>query len=133
VRRVPSRLTEGELAVYAEAAGDRRCPHRLTHPRPQAEGSGAGSGSEWFFRRTDTDLADHVNNAAYWEPLEEELLASGAEPAEVDAELEFRAPAQPGRVRLLRDGAYRWLIEPQGGEVYASMLLRNARTTSGSN
>jgi acyl-ACP thioesterase len=129
VRLVPSVITEAELDIYAEAAGDRRCPHRLTHPRPKAESDGI----DWFFRRTDTDLADHINNAAYWEPLEEELLASGVEHSAVDAELEFRVPAQPGRVRLLRDGPYRWLTEPEGGEVYASMLLRNASTTSGSN
>ena len=129
VRLVPSVITQAELDIYAEAAGDRRCPHRLTHPRPEVE----SEGSEWVFRRTDTDLADHVNNAAYWEPLEEELLASDSDPSGVDAELEFRAPAQPGRVRLLRDGPYRWLTEPESGEVYASMLLRNASTTSGSN
>jgi acyl-ACP thioesterase len=129
VRLVPSVITQAELDIYAEAAGDRRCPHRLTHPRPAA----GHEASEWIFRRTDTDLADHVNNAAYWEPLEEELLASDTEPSAVDVELEFRTPAQPGRVRLLRDGPHRWLTEPEGGEVYASMLLRNASKTSGSN
>ncbi len=129
VRLVPSVITQAELDIYAEAAGDRRCPHRLTHPRPHA----ASEASEWVFRRTDTDLADHVNNAAYWEPLEEELLAGEVEPSGVDVELEFRTPAQPGRVLLLRDGSHRWLTEPDGGEVYASMLLRNASRTSGSN
>jgi acyl-ACP thioesterase len=133
VRRVPSVITEAELEVYAEAAGGARCPHRLTHPRPHPESETAERESEWIFRRTDTDLADHVNNAAYWEPLEEELLARETEPSAVDAELEFRAPAQPGRVSLLRDGHHRWLTEPGGGELYASMLLRKASTTSGSN
>jgi acyl-ACP thioesterase len=137
VRRVPSLLTEAELEIYAEAAGGRRCPHRLTHPRPPGESESAVTGpesdSEWVFRRTDTDLADHINNAAYWEALEEELLARDDDPSGVDAEVEFRTPAQPGPVRLLRDGDYRWLTEPDGGEVYASMLLRNASTTSGSN
>jgi acyl-ACP thioesterase len=135
VRRVPSLLTQGELDVYAEAAGHRRCPHRLTHPRPESDAAGSAPErlSDWVFRRTDTDLADHVNNAAYWEPLEDELLAGESEPSELDVEVEFRTPAQPGRVRFLRDGPYRWLTEPDGGEVYASMLLRNARTTAGSN
>jgi acyl-ACP thioesterase len=135
VRRVPSVISQAEIDVYAEAAGERRFQHRLTHPRPDpaSVSSSPGPDSEWIFRRTDTDLADHVNNAAYWEPLEEELLRSEAEVVQVDAELEFRTPAQPGRVRLLRDGPYRWLLEPEGGEVYASMLLRNATNTSGSN
>jgi acyl-ACP thioesterase len=135
VRRVPSVITQAELDIYSQAAGEGRFQHRLTHPRPEAGSVSADAGphSEWVFRRTDTDLADHVNNAAYWEPLEEELLRADAEVAQVDAELEFRTPAQPGPVRLLRDGPYRWLTEPEGGEVYASMLLRNATMTSGSN
>jgi acyl-ACP thioesterase len=128
-RRLPSPLNQHEVSVYAEAAGDRRFPHRLTHPRP---GPGLEQ-CEWVFRRCDSDLADHVNNAAYWEALEEELLACAGELTEIDVELEFRAPAQPGRVRLVRDGPYRWLMDPDSDEVYASMLVTNARTTSGSN
>jgi hypothetical protein len=133
VRRVPSLISQAEIDVYAEAAGERHFAHRLTHPRPNVDVSEAGAACEWVFRRTDTDLADHVNNAAYWEPLEEELLTGGVEPVTLDVELEFRTPAQPGPVRIVRDGRHRWLTEPVGGEVYASMLLRNAETTSGSN
>ena len=128
IRRVPAPLSEGELSVYREAAGNRRFSYRLGHPKPdQAEGLAE---SEWIFRRADLDLADHVNNAAYWEPLEEELLAGGRDPTVVDAEVEFRMPAQPGPVRMLRDGCYRWLTDPNSGEVYASMLLIDGFTTS---
>jgi acyl-ACP thioesterase len=132
-RRVPSLITQAEIDVYAQAAGEGRFQHRLTHPRPDADSASAAPDCDWVFRRTDTDLADHVNNAAYWEPLEEELLSAEADLAAVDIELEFRTPAQPGPVRVLRDGRHRWLTEPDSGEVYASMLLRNAITTSGSN
>jgi acyl-ACP thioesterase len=133
VRRVPSLITQGEIDVYAQAAGDGRFQHRLTHPRPHAGSATAAPECDWVFRRTDTDLADHVNNAAYWEPLEEELLSAEADLTAADIELEFRTPAQPGPVRVLRAGHHRWLTEPESGEVYASMLLRNASTTSGSN
>ena len=100
---------------------------------PAPPSGGAEGGRPWTFRGSELDIALHVNNAAYWEPLEEELLAREGEPSEVDVELEVRTPAQPGRVRLLRDGSHRWLTEPEGGEVYASMLLRTATTPSGSN
>jgi acyl-ACP thioesterase len=133
VRRVPSLLTQAEVDMYTEAAGQRRFQHRLTHPRPEAVVGSSPSVSDWIFRRTDTDLADHVNNAAYWEPLEEELLAGGVEPSQIDVELEYRTPAQPGPVRMVRAGAYRWLTDRESGELYASMVLTNASTTSGSN
>ncbi len=123
-RRLPGPLTEQEVATYTEAAGHRHFRHRLTHPRPD----GARADASWRFRRTDCDLADHVNNAAYWEVLEEELLTAEGELCEIDAELEFRAPAQPGPVDVLRDGDFRWLVDPESGEVYVSMLVTNART-----
>jgi acyl-ACP thioesterase len=129
VRRLPSLLTEAELAVYGESAGDRRVLARLRHPRPdriEAE-------RHWCFRRTDADLADHINNAAYWETLEDELLGSAGDLVAVDAELEFRTPAQPGPVRILVNGPQRWIAEPDGEELYASIVLMNARTTPGSN
>lgn len=130
VRRVPTPLTQSEISVYADAAGDRRFSHRLAHPKPDQ--MDALSESAWTFRRSDLDLADHVNNAAYWEPLEEELLV-GPEPGPIDAEIEYRVPAQPGPVRVLSGGCYRWLADPASDEVLASMMLMNARTTSGSN
>jgi acyl-ACP thioesterase len=129
VRWVPTPLTEAELAVYGESAGGRHVLARLRHPRPdQVE-----TERSWRFRRTDADVADHVNNAAYWEPLEDELLGADGDLAEVDAEVEFRSPAQPGPMRILVSGSRRWITEPDGDELYASIVLINARTTPGSN
>jgi acyl-ACP thioesterase len=129
VRWLPSPLTDAELAIFSESAGDRRVLARLRHPRPdQVE-----SEWSWHFRRTDADVADHVNNAAYWEVLEDELLGADAELAELDAEVEFRTPAQPGPVRILMNGSRRWIAEPDGEELYASIVFMNARTTPGSN
>jgi acyl-ACP thioesterase len=128
-RRLPSPVTEAERDVYGAAAGGRKVLARLRHPRPhQIE-----SESEWNFRRTDADIADHINNAAYWEPLEDELLSTTQELTQIDAELEFRVPAQPGIKRIVVSGARRWITEPDSDEVYASTLLMNAATTSGSN
>jgi acyl-ACP thioesterase len=121
-RRLPSPITDAEREVYGAAAGGRRVSARLRHPRPEA----IDVESHWHFRRTDADIADHVNNAAYWEPLEDELLAMPEELTQIDAELEFRAPAQPGGKKILSAGAGRWIVDPQSAEIYASAVLRDA-------
>lgn len=113
-RPVPFNAQEAEL--YGSAAAGRRISARLRHPGP-APGAPAGT---WTFRAIDLDIAGHVNNSAYWQPVEEELL-SGPEPETIDAEIEFRTPAQPGQKLLLRDGSRRWLCT--GDETHASMLV----------
>ena len=74
-----------------------------------------------MFRNTELDLAGHVNNAAYLTPLEEELLQD-AEPESIDIEIEYRSPAQPGEMRVLRNGARRWIVNPDG-ETHASIII----------
>jgi acyl-ACP thioesterase len=120
--RRPTPLTEGELRTYGATGTQRRVTARLRHPAAPALGSGAIE-REWRFRHTDCDLADHVNNAAYWQPLEEELLSDG-EPHAIDVEIEFRVPAQPGLKRVLAEGAHRWIVEPEQGTTIASVLVR---------
>ena len=122
--RLPSPITEAEREIYAAAAGNRSISSRLRHPRPGADATEIGRA--WHFRRTEVDIADHVNNAAYWEPLEDELIESLPALSQVDAELEFRVPAQPGPVRILGAGPRRWLTATDGREIYASALLINA-------
>ena len=116
----PTSVTPKELEIYGGAAGDRRVTARLRHPAPEAALNGDAR-SRWTFRATECDLADHVNNAAFWEPLEEELL-TGAEPEQIDAEIEYRTPAQPGVVDVVRAGATRWLIDREG-ETLASIIV----------
>lgn len=127
----PLPLSEPELAVYGPSAKGRHVSARLRHPHPpdgRLPGSRPGSGTAtWTFRTTDLDIAAHVNNAAYWTALEHELL-EGPEPSAIDAEIEFRAPAQPGEKLLIADGgplragAMRWIADADG-EVHASLLL----------
>jgi acyl-ACP thioesterase len=116
-RWVPTPLTESELAIYGGVAPARRVSHRLRHPAPDA----IASETVWNFRATECDLADHVNNAAYWAPLEEELLA-GPEPEHLDVDLEYRTPAQPGDKRMLRSGERRWIVGADD-EVHASFEI----------
>ena len=113
----PTMLTDGEIAAYGGAAPERRISARLRHPPPAA----GGESTVWRFRATELDIAAHINNAAYWQPLEQELLA-GEEPEQIDVEIEYRTPALPGEKVVLRDGAHRWIVG-EGGETHASIAL----------
>jgi acyl-ACP thioesterase len=112
----PIPFTEEEATLYGSAAAGRRVSARLRHPPPPC----AEASESWTFRAVDLDIAGHVNNAAYWEPLEEELL-NGPPPEQIDAEIEFRSPCQPGAKQLVREGARRWILGE--GETHASLLL----------
>jgi acyl-ACP thioesterase len=117
----PTPITEEEIAMWGESAAGRKVTARLHHPNPE----GAEDSVPWRFRATECDLADHVNNAAYLQPLEEELLASGGGGGEleaIDVEIEYRSPAQPGVMRVLRDGARRWIVNSEE-EIHASLII----------
>jgi len=105
------------VAIYEESANGRRVKARLRHPGPPPD----AAGGTWRFRASELDMADHVNNSAYWAIVEEEL-ADGAEPARFDGEIEFRAGAQPGDATVLTDGRLRW-VRGADGELSASVLL----------
>lgn len=119
----PVPFTEEELEVYGSAAAGRRVTARLRHPGPPAD----APRWSWCFRATELDIAQHINNAAYWQPLEAELLGE-ADPQTIDAEIEFRAPCQPGDKVVagdggpLRPGARRWILDGNG-DTSASLLL----------
>jgi acyl-ACP thioesterase len=116
----PAPFTEAEIAAYGGAPAERRITARLRHPAP---GAGAER-SRWTFRATECDIAGHINNAAYWQPLEEDLLRSGDEPEHLDVEMEYRTPSQPGEKLLLREHPRLWLAS-DAGETHASLLVRS--------
>jgi acyl-ACP thioesterase len=114
----PSPLSDAEISAYGGGTGaERRVTARLRHPAPP---DGARRAT-WRFRATECDLADHINNSAYWQPLEEELLAS-PDPSAMDVEIEYRTPAQPGDKHIVRHGARRWIVGADG-EVHASIWI----------
>jgi acyl-ACP thioesterase len=111
----PAPFTERETEVYGETAGERKVSHRLRHPAPtEVERSWP-----WTFRASEADIAQHINNAAYWTVLEEELLA-GPEPDALDVEMEHRTPAQPGEAQVLALGRHRWIV--RDGATHASIV-----------
>jgi acyl-ACP thioesterase len=115
----PTPLTEEEIAMWGESTAGRKVTARLHHPSPE----GSEDSVPWRFRATECDLADHINNAAYLQPLEEELLGGGGGELEaIDVEIEYRSPAQPGVIRVLRDGPRRWITNSDG-EVHASLIV----------
>lgn len=115
----PTPLSREEIAMWGESTAGRKVTARLHHPSPE----GGEDSVPWRFRATECDLAAHVNNAAYLQPLEEELIGGGGGELEsIDVEIEYRSPAQPGEMRVLRDGARRWIVSP-GGEIHASLII----------
>jgi acyl-ACP thioesterase len=113
----PQPLPPGFDAIYGPSAAGRRVRARLRHPAVPPEGAAARA---WHFRGADLDLAGHVNNAVYWQALEDELVEREPE-AGLQAEIEHRAPASPGSATVLADGGQRWIVD-QGGAVVATLL-----------
>jgi acyl-ACP thioesterase len=113
----PKTLDQPFVDVYGEAAAGRTVKARLHHPAPP----GDAAASPWLFRRADLDVADHVNNAAYWAPVEEALLAR-EDLGALEAEVEFRGGAGPGPATVLRAGRHWWITQP-AGQVVASLSV----------
>jgi acyl-ACP thioesterase len=114
----PRPMPEGFEAIYAPSAAGRRVRARLRHRgEPPADGASA----PWRFRAADLDLADHVNNAVYWQALEEHLGADAA-PEPLDAEIEHRAPGDVGEASVIREGQRLWIEGPEG-DVLATLFV----------
>jgi acyl-ACP thioesterase len=90
-RARPARIED--FRVYAEAAGGRRVSTALELPGPP---TGAGR-TPWPLRATDVDLHGHLNNAVYWQAVEELYPSLGVDPRRpLRAELEYRQPIDLG-------------------------------------
>lgn len=98
----PARIES--FGVYAEATGGRSVSTRLELPAPP----GDALRSPWALRTTDVDLHGHVNNAVYWQAVEDVARDAGLDLAvPVVAELDYRDPIDlADRVELAtaRDG-----------------------------
>jgi len=67
--KTPARLGDRFVEVYGEAAQGRRISARLWLGDPPV-----GAAAEpWSLRAVDIDLIGHVNNAAYWAAVEEQI------------------------------------------------------------
>jgi acyl-ACP thioesterase len=89
--QAPARI-EG-FGVYEGATDGRRVSTKLELPDPGLEAARA----PWTLRAADVDLHGHVNNAVYWQAVEEALLDAGPDPARpLRALLDFRRPIDLG-------------------------------------
>ncbi len=117
----PAPLPPDFVAAYGEAAAGRTVSARLRHragPGPEA------TARPWPLRSADLDVLAHVNNAATWQAVEDELWRRGVVPAR--AELEYRDALDPGDDVVLRteEGARElrlWLTV--GDEIRASATV----------
>jgi acyl-ACP thioesterase len=108
----PKRLDDRFHEVYGTSSNGRRAPTRFTLAAPSRT-----DGTRWAFRSTDVDRLGHVNNAAYWVPVEERwgALLDGS----LQATLEYRQPIDlDEHVELVEDRPSLWLVV--GGEVRAA-------------
>jgi acyl-ACP thioesterase len=112
---LPARLSESFHEVYGPSAGPGRPDHRLRHPPPPEDAERL----PWTFRAADLDVAGHVNNAVYWEALEE---GGRIIPASLTIEAEHRTPAVAGPALVVRDGTSTWVTSTQGA-VHASFAV----------
>jgi acyl-ACP thioesterase len=87
----PVRLPDEFLGLFGEAAGGRTVRARLTLGGPPASGDSGDDmvARPWPLRFADFDVLGHVNNAAYWEAVEEELAGRRELRAPLRATLEF--------------------------------------------
>lgn len=67
--QAPARLPDSFYEIYGPAAGGRKVSTRLWLGGPP----GGAAAIPWPLRATDHDILEHVNNAAYWEAVEERL------------------------------------------------------------
>jgi acyl-ACP thioesterase len=112
----PQPLDPEQLEVWGSSAGGHKVRARLTHEDAPPD----ASSGRWRFRVADLDIADHVNNAAYWAVVEEDLDIDEATP--VTAEVEHRGATHAGDalVRRIQD---RWWICSETGQTHASIRL----------
>jgi acyl-ACP thioesterase len=120
-RGTPTPLPPGFDAVWGATAAGRKVSARLRHQPPPAD----APRRVWPLRATDIDVVGHVNNAAYWAAIEEELARRG-HPRVRSAEIEFRsgldlADRVDVAVADTDEGFAAWLCV--GGDVRASVLV----------
>ncbi|RDI73862.1 Acyl-ACP thioesterase [Gaiella occulta] len=103
----PARIED--FGVYAEAAAGRRASTKLRLPDPPA----GAARSPWPPRTTDVDLHGHVNNAVYWQAVEDRLAGCAIDLRRpCRAQLDYREPidlADDVQLAEFGDGAGRYL------------------------
>lgn len=91
----PLALTESFRALIGEAAAGRRVSARL-HVGRDLPAIAPTASFAWQLRFADFDAVGHLNNAVYWEPLEEYLGSHREHRAPLHATVEHHRSVEPG-------------------------------------
>jgi acyl-ACP thioesterase len=124
----PKVLPESFHALFGPSALGRTVRARLQHAEAPEDEATVTARHAFPLRFTDFDVLNHVNNAVYWEAVEEELARRRELRAPLRAELEHRAPIEPGaavEVAIVEGpgAAALWLREATTGTVYATATI----------
>ena len=96
----PTVLAGDFAAAYGEAASGRAVKARLQHDDPPT-----APGTPYVARFVDFDVMGHMNNAAYWNAVEEELSVRRQIRHPMRAEMEYRQGIEPqNHASLVVDG-----------------------------
>jgi acyl-ACP thioesterase len=108
----PLRLPEAFVEIYGPSAAGNGVATRFVLPAAPAL-----DGAAWPLRGTDIDRLGHVNNAVYWQPLEERFGAAARR-----VELEYRKPVDlTDDVHVVTSESALWLVV--GGETRAAAAI----------
>lgn len=95
----PKQLSDTFHTIIDGASGGREIGARhVIREKPSA----SEASLQWQMRVSDIDALDHMNNAAYWEAVEEVVRISGGIKAPVDILLEHHDAIEPGSEVTIR-------------------------------
>lgn len=104
----PSRVPTDVVPVLVASADGRQVGARLIL-RPKDFDSNAATVREWPLRFSDFDTVGHMNNAAYWEVLEEHMASDVRDRGGLRAVMEHVIQVDPGQLlqrhSIVSDGA----------------------------
>jgi len=126
----PTAMTEAFFALWAPGITDTEVSARRRQPDPPED----APRTPWPVRFTDFDGLAHVNNAAYWVPVEEQLAGRPSPPPPLVAEIEYRDGVNRGdEVDLVTaddGGAFRlWWVVGRQTRAAAVVSARSDQST----
>ncbi|MDN5756962.1 MAG: thioesterase [Tomitella sp.] len=104
-RGLPTRISDGGLELLASTTDEYRLRWQAMNPRtpPSADSVGAQRDRMHVLRSTDFDPLEHLNNAAYWAAVEDELVYHPDLTAcPHRAVIEYLRPVPPGSEIVVR-------------------------------
>jgi acyl-ACP thioesterase len=109
--RLPARLPDRFEAIYGPSTDGRKARAALRHPAAPPDDA---ERFQWWFGRSQIDLAGHVSNLWYWQVAEEHLQMPTVDSEPATLEAEFRAGIGHGPASVHRSGSLLWICDEAG-------------------